>query len=246
MSKSGVYAHFGRMIMDILWLRGHTRDEVMSRLDVIGREHVEAAMARGKGAIFVTGHLGNWEVIGLAHGWTFGPLAVVARALDNPALDRRMCAFRAMAGNRVIYKRDALREVLRTLHAGQAVAILIDQNVQEKDGIFVDFFGRPAATTSALAALALRTGAVVVPVFALPLPGGRFRMVYEHPVEPPPSDDPDAIREFTQRCTDVLEMYVRRYPELWLWMHRRWRDVEPKGERVAGMFPTASGEEQRG
>ena len=90
--------------------------------------------------------------------------------------------------------------------------MLIDQHIQTTDAVYVDFFNRPAATTSALAALALRTGAPVVPVFALPLPGGRFRMVYEHPVEPPPPTTPDAIREFTQRCTDVLEMYVRRYP----------------------------------
>jgi KDO2-lipid IV(A) lauroyltransferase len=107
----------------------------------------------------------------------------------------------------------------------------------------VDFFNRPAATTSALAALALRTGAPVIPVFALPLPGGRFRMVYEHAVDPPPADAPDALRDFTQRCTDVLEMYVRRYPGLWLWMHRRWRDVEPADEG-RGMFPAATREEE--
>jgi KDO2-lipid IV(A) lauroyltransferase len=146
----------------------------------------------------------------------------------------------------VIYRRGALRRVLRALDANQAVAILIDQHIHSSDAVYVDFFNRPAATTSALAALALRTGAPVVPVFALPIPGARFRMVYEHPVEPPPPDDSDAIREFTQRCTDVLEMYVRRYPELWLWMHRRWRDVEPKGEQVPGMFPAAGSEEQQG
>ena len=79
------------------------------------------------------------------------------------------------------------------------------------------------ATTNALAALAMRTGAPVIPAFALPLADGRYRLVYEHAVEPPSSDSPDAVREFTQRCTDVLEMYIRRHPELWLWMHRRWR-----------------------
>ena len=78
-----------------------------------------------------------------------------------------------------------------------------------------------------MAALALRTGAPVVPVFALPLGGGRYRMIYEHPIEPPRAESADAVREFTQRCTDVLEMYVRRHPELWLWMHRRWRDSGP-------------------
>jgi KDO2-lipid IV(A) lauroyltransferase len=81
-----------------------------------------------------------------------------------------------------------------------------------------------------------------VPVFALPLPGGRFRMVYEHAVDPPRSDDAHAIQEFTQRCTDVLEMYVRRYPELWLWMHRRWRDV-PSDATLKGMFPRANDEQ---
>ena len=112
---------------------------------------------------------------------------------------------------------------MRLLHGGQGVGILIDQHIQSRDAIYVEFFDRPAATTSAVAALALRTGAPVVPLFALPLGGGRYRMIYEHPVEPPPPDAPDAVHEFTQRCTDVLEMYVRRHPELWLWMHRRWR-----------------------
>ena len=105
-----------------------------------------------------------------------------------------------------------MRKVLRALAAGQGVAMLIDQHMHSPDAIYVDFFERPAATTSMLAALALRTGAPVLPVFALPLPGGRYRLIYEHPVPPPDPDSPDAIREFTQRCTDVLEMYVRRYP----------------------------------
>ncbi len=126
--------------------------------------------------------------------------------------------------------------------SNHTVGIFIDQHLLSADAVYVDFFNRPAATTSALAALALKTGAPVVPMFALPLPGGRFRMVYEHPVEPPLRSDEAAIREFTQRCTDVLEMYVRRYPELWLWMHRRWRDV-PRESTSAGMFPKATRDE---
>ena len=149
---------------------------------------------------------------------------------------------RRRTGNSVIYRRGAIRRVLRALADNQAVAFLIDQHIQSADAVYVDFFNRPAATTSALAALALRTGAPVVPVFALPQPGGRFRMVYEHAVAPPTGEDPDAMRAFTQRCTDVLEMYVRRYPDLWLWMHRRWRDVDGAAS-VKGMFPRASPEE---
>ena len=104
----------------------------------------------------------------------------------------------------------------------------------------VDFFNRPAATTSAIATLALRTGAPVIPAFGLPLPGGRYRMVYEAPIEPPADDDPDPVRTYTPRCTDVLEMYVRRYPELWLWMHRRWRAPESDSEHTPGA-PSAEG-----
>jgi KDO2-lipid IV(A) lauroyltransferase len=145
---------------------------------------------------------------------------------------------RGKTGNFVIYRHGAVRKVLRALAAGQGVAMLIDQHMNSPDAIYVDFFERPAATTSMLAALALRTGAPVVPVFALPLPGGRYRLIYEHAVPPPDPDSPDAIREFTQRCTDVLEMYVRRHPSLWLWMHRRWRDA-PLPESTPGMFPHA-------
>jgi KDO2-lipid IV(A) lauroyltransferase len=137
-----------------------------------------------------------------------------------------------------------LRRVLRALAANQCVAILIDQHIQAPDAVTVNFFDRPAATTLALGVLALRTGAPVIPVFALPLPDGRYRLVYEHPVDPPRGDSPEAIRDFTQRCTDVLEMYVRRQPELWLWMHRRWRnDAIADGP---GMFPAIARENGNG
>src|SRR5262249_12510815 len=108
--------------------------------------------------------------------------------------------------------------------------------------IYVDFFDRPAATTSTVAALALRTGAPVVPVFALPIGSGRYRIIYEHPVEPPRADSTDAVREYTQRCTDVLGVSVRRPPDLWLWMHRRWRDETQASEDVGGLFPSADQE----
>jgi KDO2-lipid IV(A) lauroyltransferase len=121
--------------------------------------------------------------------------------------------------------------------------VLIDQHIQGADAVVVDFFGRPAATTSALATLALRTGAPLVPAFAMPLPHGRCRLIYEHPVELPPADTADPVRELTQRCSDVLEMHVRRHPAMWLWMHRRWRDVAAPVRPTAGMFPSAAPDE---
>ena len=241
-----MFAHFGRLLMVLLKFSTMTPEAMLRRVEFEGEDRVRAAHGHQRGVLLFTGHFGFWEINALVHGLTLRPMAVLARPLDNPLLHDLLESMRRSTGNSVIYRRGAIRRVLRALEANQAVAVLIDQHNQTADAVYVDVFNRPAATTAALAALALRTGAPVVPVFALPLPGGRFRMVYEHAVEPPPSDDPDAVREFTQRCTDVLEMYVRRYPELWLWMHRRWRDVEPKGEQVPGMFPPASGEEQRG
>ena len=236
-----MFAHFGRLLMVLLKFSTMTPDQMLERVEFDGEDRVRAAHAAGRGALLFTGHFGYWEINALVHALTLGPMAVLARPLDNPLLNDLLERVRGRTGNSVIYRRGALRRVLRTLEANEAVALLIDQHIHT-DAVYVDFFNRPAATTSALAAIALRTGAPVFPVFALPLPGGRFRMVYEHAVDPPPATDGDALRDFTQRCTDVLEMYVRRYPGLWLWMHRRWRDVEPATDK--GMFPAASNEQE--
>ena len=239
----GMFSHFGRLLMVLLKFSTMKPERMLAQVEFEGEERVAAAHAHKKGVLLFTGHFGFWEINALVHALEMQPMAVLARPLDNPLLHDLLESLRRSTGNSVIYRRGAIRRVLRALSENQAVAILIDQHIQTSDAVYVDFFNRPAATTSALAALALRTGAPVVPVFALPLPGGRFRMVYEHPVDPPGPDDPDAVREFTQRCTDVLEMYVRRYPNLWLWMHRRWRDVEARTPDVPGMFPAASNEE---
>jgi Kdo2-lipid IVA lauroyltransferase/acyltransferase len=234
-----MFSHFGRLLMVLLKFSTMSRERMLAHVEFEGADRVVSAHALGKGVLLFTGHFGFWEINALVHALQIQPMAVLARPLDNPLLHRLLESVRTRTGNSVIYRRGAIRRVLRALEANTAVAVLIDQHMQSADAIYVDFFNRPAATTSALAALALRTGAPVMPVFALPLPGGRFRMVYEHPVAPPREDHPDAVREFTQRCTDVLEMYVRRYPELWLWMHRRWRDADAREEQVRGMFPAA-------
>lgn len=230
-----MFAHFGRLLFEILKFSTLSHEQMLARVEFEGEDRARSAYAQGKGVLFFTGHFGFWELHAVAHGLRLHPIGVVARALDNPRLHGLLEHVRQRTGNTVIYREGAVRKILRTLAARQGVAVLIDQHMHSPDAIWVNFFQRPAATTSAVAALALRTGAPVVPVFALPLPGGRYRMIYEHPVEPPRGDGPEAIHEFTQRCTDVLEMYVRRHPELWLWMHRRWRDA-PIPE-TKGMFP---------
>jgi len=238
------FGHFGRLLFDLLRFATLTPEQMLARVEVDGAERSRVAYAQGKGVLFVTGHFGFWELQAMVHAVQVEPVSILARALDNPYLNRLLEDIRQRTGNTVIYRRETIRRVLRTLHGGHGVAMLIDQHIMSRDAIYVDFFERPAATTSAVAALALRTGAPVVPVFALPIAGGKYRMIYEHPVEPPKADSPDAIHEFTQRCTDVLEMYVRRHPELWLWMHRRWRDDVPEGDKATGMIPSADAVEE--
>ncbi len=232
-----MFRHFGRLLFEMLKFSTLSPAAMLQRVEFEGEERARLAYAQGRGVLFFTGHFGFWELHAIVHGLQLRPIGVLARALDNPHLNALLEEIRGRTGNAVIYRQGAVRRVLKTLAAGDGVAMLIDQHMHSSDAIWVDFFERPAATTSTLALLALRTGAPVVPVFALPIGRGRYRMIYEHAVEPPAGEGPEAVREFTQRCTDVLEMYVRRNPELWLWMHRRWRDAPvPEGR---GMFPAA-------
>jgi KDO2-lipid IV(A) lauroyltransferase len=221
-----VFVHFGCLLLELIKFSTLSEEEIFARVDVEGQEHVTQAYRQGRGVLYFTGHFGYWEIQAIAFALHAEPISVVARPLDNPYLHAMLEEIRTCTGNTVIYRQGGLRRVLRDLQSNRGVAMLIDQHLHS-DAVSVEFFNRPAATTTALAALALRTGAPVIPVFALPLPGGRYRLIYDRPVPPPETNGPDAIREFTQRCTDVLEMYVRRDPHLWLWMHRRWRDSEP-------------------
>jgi KDO2-lipid IV(A) lauroyltransferase len=237
------FAHFGRLLVAVLRFSTLTPEQLRARVEFEGEERVRAALSAGRGVIVFSGHFGFWELQGLAHALVLPPMSVLARPLDNPQLHALLEEMRCRTGNRVIYRQGALRRVLRALGANECVAILIDQHIQSADAVPVEFFNRAASTTSALATLSLRTGAPLVPAFALPLRGGRYRFVYEPVVESPGPGSPDPIRELTQRCTDVLEMYVRRHPQLWLWMHRRWRETGAGDGGVPGMFPAAAADE---
>jgi len=219
-----VYAHFGQALWEILWLHGRSPARILDRVETVGLENMKAALAAGRGAICATGHIGNWELFALAHSLLHQPLAVVARPLDNPELDRRLCEIRAQGGNVVIDKRFALAQVVRNLRQNRIVAILMDQNVQATDGIFVDFFGRPAATTTVAAALAVRTGCALVPGHSVLGRDGRYRLVYEPALRWSPSGNREAdIALLTQRLTTIIEGWIRDAPEQWLWLHRRWK-----------------------
>ena len=220
----GVYTHFAAVLLEILWMEGRPVEELLALTEIEGLEHMKAALAQGRGVVSPIAHLGNWELQGVATAPLIGPSAVIARPLDNPALDRRLVSFRASTGNIVIYKQKALAQVLKSLRQGRVVAVMLDQNVQAGDGIFVRFFGRPACTTTVAAALAIKTGAPVVPAHCVRRADGRYRMAYGPLVEWTGSGRRDEdIKALTQQLTTVIEGWVRETPEQWLWLHRRWK-----------------------
>jgi KDO2-lipid IV(A) lauroyltransferase len=245
----GVYAHFGTILFDLLWMEGRTREELLAITDVEGLELAQAAVASGRGVVCPTGHFGNWEFQGVVSPLLVGPFAVVARPLDNPELDRRLVGLRTSTGNTVIYKKKALSQIMHTIRGGGVVAIVIDQNVQEKDGIFVKFFGRPACTTTVAAAVALKTGCVILPVHCPLGEDGRYRMIYGPPVNREGGRGSEDVAALTQHLTSIIEGWAREHPEQWLWLHRRWKtqpSPEGPGDEPSAGVSSPGGEKEVG
>ncbi|MDH4198348.1 MAG: lysophospholipid acyltransferase family protein, partial [Candidatus Aminicenantes bacterium] len=199
------FRHFGAVTADVLKLFHLSSARTRALLEVEGEQHLTRALAAGRGALIVTGHLGNWEVAAAAMS-RLGKLNVIARRLDNSALERELFGLRRRLGTTVIYKKEAARRVLEALRAGEIVAILIDQNVLRREGVFVDFFGRPASTTPGLAAFHLRSGAPVVPVFCRPTAAAAYRIVIHPPLDLPAAGPPEAnVLKITQILTKIIE-----------------------------------------
>jgi KDO2-lipid IV(A) lauroyltransferase len=190
-----------------------------------GAQHFESALRAGRGVLFATAHLGNWELSAFAHAILTGPMNVVVRPLDNPWIDRMVERRRGLSGNRIIGKRDIARPILKALAANQAVGILIDQNSTLDSGVFVDFFGRAACTGTGFAKLAARSGAAVIPGFALWSAKERIHVLRFYPPVPMTGD----AKRDTAALQGVLEEFIRAHPEQWLWIHRRWK-TRPAGE----------------
>jgi len=241
------YGFFGRYMFDLVTCYPSFPPESLERFELDGLDCLRDAIAEGRGVLCFTGHWGGWEFQAIATGRLGHPIASIARRLDNPWLERILYAARTSTGNLVIEKREGVRPILKALRDGHVMAILIDQNVAGEERIFVDFFGRPAATTPALGVFHLRTGAPLVPVFALPLPGGRYRLRYGPRVEVPLSGDRDEdVRRVTHACTKVLEAQIREHPEYWLWMHRRWKTQPEPGESLYTPPPDLENAARRG
>jgi KDO2-lipid IV(A) lauroyltransferase len=219
----GVWVHFGGVMFDLVRILARGPAIVDALVTIEGREHAERAHRSPHGVVLITGHFGNWETHGIVHAKHFGSIGVIARPLDNPRLNAAMTALRESAGNEVIEKEHAMIRSMRRLKAAQGVAFVVDQNVQEKEGIFVNFFGREACTTPFAARLALKTGAMVLPCRAVMTGDLRYRVIYDPPIDPSTFGTGDeAVRSLTQAMMNTTEGWIRANPDQWLWMHRRW------------------------
>ena len=225
------YRNLGRNLLAIARLPRLTPLNVGRWIHYDGFEHYENALARGRGVIFLTAHLGAWELSAAAHALYGHPMWLMVRPLDNPFLDRLIDARRRLFGNRTIRKKDSAREVLAVLRNNGAVGILADQNAGGSDGVFIDFFGHKASATKGVAQIAARTGAAIVPGFAVwDDADQRYVLKFYPAIQLADSSDREAdLLENTQRCQTAIEQAIRERPGQWLWIHRRWKR-QPDGQ----------------
>jgi Kdo2-lipid IVA lauroyltransferase/acyltransferase len=226
------------MVRQIGWLAGefsqfpkYTRENIERVVILDGEENFDAAKRRGKGVMFLTGHMSAWELSSFAHALYGHPLHFLVRPQANAGVDRLINDYRCLSGNQPIEKNKSARTILKVLGAGGTVGILMDVNTILQEGVFVNFFGVPACTTSGLARIALRTDAAVVPGFlSWDQQRRRYRLRFEQAVELSRTDNEEAdVLENTARFTQVIEDQVRAHPDQWLWVHKRWK-TRPLGE----------------
>ncbi|MGI9103607.1 MAG: lysophospholipid acyltransferase family protein [Terriglobales bacterium] len=227
----GVYVSLGRQLGEFCRFPSYTRENAAQVALYEGFENYDTAHRRGKGVLFLTAHLGGWEIGSFVHSLHGHPLRIVVRALDNPYLNALVERYRTLHGNSTFDKQDFARGLLSAMKAGETVGLLMDQNMTPPAGVFVNFFGVPACTASGIARVALRTEAAVVPAFTIwdsVLRKYRITFAPALNLEKTGDDEGDVIAA-TQQFNNVLEEYVRRYPDQWLWVHRRWK-TRPPGE----------------
>lgn len=227
----GVFSSLGRQLAELCQFPRYTPENVDHVVVYDGLENYERAYAQGKGVLFLTAHFGGWELSAFTHSLHGHWLHVVMRPMDNEYLDRLLQSYRTMHGNKTVNKDDFVRGLLAAMRAGETVGILMDTNMTPPQGIFVDFFGIPACTASGLARIALRTDAAVVPGFTIWDPAlKKYRLRFDPALDLVRTGHLEAdIAANTQMFTKVIENYVRKYPDQWLWVHRRWK-TRPEGQ----------------
>jgi KDO2-lipid IV(A) lauroyltransferase len=231
----GVFRSLGRQLVEFCRMTGYTHENTRNWIRTEGLDHYLAAKARGKGVLIVTGHMGAWELSSFYHSLMGYPMSMIARPLDNRPLDAFVNGIRCLHGNRVLPKDDFARGLLAAMRKGETVGILMDTNMTPPQGVFVNFFGKQACTASGVARVALKTGAAVLPGFMVWEEAEHRYVLHFGPqlaFERTADEEADIVAA-TQMCTSAIETWIRRYPDQWLWIHRRWK-TRPAGE--AGIY----------
>jgi KDO2-lipid IV(A) lauroyltransferase len=219
-----VYRHMGIVTAELFEMPYITRETLAEWVTVEGLEHVEAALTKGKGVLSIVAHFGNWELMTVAVPLLIRPMQIIYRPLDSPIMDNLLGWSRTKHGNSLIPKGGSGRRIIRLLKENNAIGILSDQNVDKNEGVFVDFFGRPACTSVGTAVLAMQSGAPVMPAFMPRMPDGRYKLIILPAVEITQAGDYESdLFVNTQRFTKVVEDMVRKYPDQWFWIHQRWK-----------------------
>ncbi|HMK55748.1 MAG TPA: lysophospholipid acyltransferase family protein [Dissulfurispiraceae bacterium] len=217
------FMNLGRSLAEIVKIYFGLGQGLIDSIEVEGIDNYLKAKEKGKGILFITGHCGNWELTALGFGARVAPLAVIARAQNNPYLNRMVEKARSRYGNRIIYKQGALMAILSELRQNGIVGILMDQSVLPEEGYIIDFLGRGAWTTKIPALLARKRGAAVIPAF-IHREGNRYMgKIYPEVQLSTEQDQERAVVEDTKRFSGYIENYIRAYPSEWLWIHRRWK-----------------------
>lgn len=227
----GVYRSIGRLLVAFARFPRIDRTNVAGWIRYEGFEHYERAKERGKGVLFATAHLGNWELSAFAHALLAEKMSIVVRPLDNPLIDELVETRRALSGNTLLSKRDFARAILHALRDNDPVGILVDQNSAGENSAFVPFFGKPACTNLTFARLAARSGAAVIPGFAVWSDAERRYVLRFYPEV---GITGDAVED-TIRIQAAVETAIREHPDQWLWIHRRWK-TQPTGETGSQPF----------
>jgi KDO2-lipid IV(A) lauroyltransferase len=229
----GCYRHLGKCMTDFFRMPAMTARDIARATRIVGREHLDAALEEGRGAILLTAHLGNWEMVGVLIAASGYPLSVIAREQRDHKITDYVRRTRERMGMSVLHRDVAVRESLRALRRNEIVGILVDQNAGE-DGVFVDFFGHLASTAPGVAAFALRTGAAVLPTFGWRNADNTHTVEIGAPVPVMRTGDRGKdILVNTARHAKIIEEAIRKHPEQWFWLHKRWK-ARPPEERAAG------------